>query len=84
MPKMQANDKFQGLCLEQEEGAGRRYMYLYDEFPPEVRKRLQQSPYNLCAACLNAKGAYHSGLRGLIAIAEMERLIRDGEKHENT
>lgn len=42
----------QELCLESEDGAGARYMYAYDDLPPEVRIRLQHSPINICIACL--------------------------------
>lgn len=50
-------DEFQGLCLLS--SAGHRWMCShYDHFPIEVRKFLQDCPYNLCPACID-KQAHH-------------------------
>jgi hypothetical protein len=81
--KMEASNKFQGLCLVAVEGY--RLMEHYDYLPPMVRKRLQDSPFNLCPACvmeLTAERA--SKLRArqldpqfyLHAIETMENMIR--------
>jgi hypothetical protein len=39
-------------CLTNDEG--HVWIRNYDELPPAVRQRLRESPYNLCAACLEA------------------------------
>lgn len=51
MPKMEASDRFQGLCLLSMEGS--QFMSSHDNFPPEVRVRSSSSPFNLCAACIH-------------------------------
>jgi len=45
--------RFQGLCLEAEEGW--KHMSSYDKMPPDIRKRLRESPFNLCPACVIMK-----------------------------
>jgi len=47
-----ATDKFQGTCLVNEDGAGAKYMYDFDQFPKNIRKRISESPFNLCCACV--------------------------------
>lgn len=43
--------EFQGVCFVA--SAGHLWMKGYfDYFPPEVRERLRNSPFNMCAACL--------------------------------
>jgi len=42
----------QDICWESTEG--RKWMtYYFDKWPPEVRERLRNSPYNICAACID-------------------------------
>lgn len=51
MTKMQANDKFQGLCLQNLTGS----LWMkghHDSLPKLVRERLANSPFNICAACV--------------------------------
>ena len=76
---MQATDSFQGLCLVSSEGF--LHMDEYDQLRPEVRKRLRESPYNLCAACVNDAAEKfpdnNSGeLDYITAISSMEQQIR--------
>ena len=74
--------RFQGKCLRSMEG--KTFMKYYDEYPPEVRDRLMNSPYNLCAACV-ADFSWQEGMRGtrkermIKAIDEMEDMIRAGD-----
>ena len=42
--------KKQTVCLLSTEGW--LWMKLYDSFSEEMRKRVRESPYNLCCACL--------------------------------
>lgn len=81
-----ANDKFQGMCLEGVEG--HETIRFHDDLPQAVRKALQNSPFNICAACL--QDTYWSNPpdqlsdvtengrieRYLRIIAEMEAAIR--------
>lgn len=66
---MSDRDKFQGACLVNSEGY--RYMDLYDDFPPDVRLRLQSSNFNLCAACISVGFDYHR------VIDLMEAMLRE-------
>jgi hypothetical protein len=52
MARMQANERFQGLCLVSDRDAGVKYISICDTLPKAVRERLHNSPFNLCAACL--------------------------------
>lgn len=48
--------KFQGLCLVSSEGwANMRTSY--DKLPAHIRLMLQNSPFNLCAACVEENRA---------------------------
>jgi hypothetical protein len=40
-------------CLTADEG--HVWMPSYDVLPPAVRRRLAQSPFNICAACMNGE-----------------------------
>lgn len=74
---MSDRNLFQGKCLLSTEGF--RHMPIFDRFPPLVRERLRNSPFNLCAACVvTAAGASHKGMlnRLLAAISSMEEAIR--------
>jgi hypothetical protein len=46
------NDEIQVFCLTSDEG--HVWMHSYDALPAPVRRRLRNSPYNCCAACLEA------------------------------
>lgn len=71
--------RFQGNCLQSMEGS--KFMKYYDNYPPEVKSRLRESPYNLCVACVDDL-AWESGMRGsqkecmIKAIEMMEDMIR--------
>lgn len=51
-------------------------MRAYDKLPSKVRRRMAESPYNLCAACV-MEGML-DGLDGMEAIQRMEQLIKEG------
>jgi hypothetical protein len=66
-----ARERFQGLCLIKDEGW--KYMDLFDDLSPDIRQRLRDSPFNLCAACIVSEG---SDDRLLPAIEMMEAAVR--------
>lgn len=66
--------RFQGLCLMQEEGW--MHMDAYDDLPPDIRQRLRDSPFNLCAACVNC--GHRDDMED--QICHMERLLRIRDK----
>jgi hypothetical protein len=75
--------RFQGLCLESDEG----WVYMrdgYDRFSPAVRKRLRESPFNLCSACVYQQSSrffaheHNRDRRYFAAIEMMEEQIRAG------
>lgn len=68
---MSDRDKFQGLCLVNDEGY--LYMHVHDDFPPDVRLRLQSSDFNLCAACISGQLDRHR------AIDLMETMLREAQ-----
>ncbi len=82
MPKMQASDKFQGLCLESSQGS--MFMSYYDVMPPATRELVRNSSFNLCAACVQHmaykyKQANQPALLPQhyeLAVKEMETMIR--------
>jgi hypothetical protein len=51
-------------------------MDLFDEFPPDIRQRLCNSPFNLCAACVYNDGLSDSEESLLRAIETMEDTVR--------
>jgi hypothetical protein len=69
----------------QEDGAGQAYMHLVDQMTPKGRRRLCNSPYNLCAACLFQSYMDTSDKRKprstieIEAIARMEFVIKQSE-----
>ena len=71
MPKMEASDRFQGLCLQSSKG--QLYMKDFDRLPPEIREKLRESPFNLCTACV-----LEQAMTGtlLSSIHKMETMIR--------
>lgn len=72
MPKMEASDRFQGLCLLSSQG--RLYMRDFDRLPPDIRQRLRESPFNLCTACVMVGTAQDGNMYR--TIINMENLIR--------
>lgn len=75
---MSDRDRFQGLCLQSEDGW--EFMSTFDEMPWEVRNELRNSPFNLCPACV-FDVAYKIGSSCepfflIKAIREMEQMIR--------
>jgi hypothetical protein len=51
-------------------------MSTFDDFPPHIRQRLRDSPYNLCAKCI-LEAAGFSSYELLRAIEKMEAAIRE-------
>lgn len=45
-------DQVPGTCLENTRPG--QWMHLYDTLPPQLRRRVAESPFNLCAACLTS------------------------------
>jgi hypothetical protein len=45
--------------------AGHVWIHAYDKLPPLVRKRLAESPFNLCAACMDIEAHHVAVDRGL-------------------
>jgi hypothetical protein len=50
-------------------------MDTFDDFPPAIRQRLRDSPYNLCAECILEVAGFSSN-ELLHAIEAMEAAIR--------
>lgn len=48
---MAERQRFQGLCLEGDEGW--KHMNAFDCMPSYMKELLRYCPYNLCAACIN-------------------------------
>lgn len=82
MAKMRADDKYQGLCLVNEEGSAN--MAFYDILDPRVRKMLQNSSVNLCPICFrtlaNAEMAEDNSLSNMqackLAIRKIELAVK--------
>lgn len=75
---------FQGKCLQSTNGATWMVSH-FDGMPSSIRRRLRESPFNLCAACVGdlalAKVMRNSmGMEKayLSSINEMEEMIRAG------
>jgi hypothetical protein len=64
---------FQGLCLINDEGW--KHMDVFDMLPLNIRQRLRESPFNLCAACI-AVECMDDLERLLPAIETMEATVR--------
>ena len=56
-------DGKQVRCLTADEG--HVWMHTYDELPPSVRRRLAESPFNLCPACMAIEAHNVAADRGL-------------------
>jgi hypothetical protein len=85
MPSAKQDEILQVKCLINDEG--HVWIHCYDALPATVRQRLRNSPFNLCAACLEmvvvpkVKRKYPSLSREqqlLIAIKVMEAEVRKG------
>ena len=83
MRKMEASDKFQGLCLVSYQGSD--FMLVYDAMPPSVRELVRNSSFNLCAACVRDMAMSQALLQNTtyvspqhyeLAVKEMETMIR--------
>jgi len=83
---MEANDKFQGLCLEDRQG--KDFIGKYDIMPPRIRELVRNSSFNICAACLQKEANQRARKRNLfnvteidykIALKKMEDMIRKME-----
>lgn len=80
-------DRFQGLCLASEDGAGAKYIYMYDQFPPQIRELIRNSTANICMACLHsisielrAKDRFLSQEGALrMALYKMEAQVRENK-----
>ena len=87
MPR-KSDDENQNVCLYATEG----HLWMrkwYDPLPPSVRRRLQNSPYNLCAWCLVLEilPKVRKRYRGLskekallVAVAVMEKMTEQLNK----
>lgn len=64
------------LCLIQDDNGPMYTRECYDYMPPHIRRRLAESPFNLCAACVMQ--AMNNGHHAIDVIMEMERMIREG------
>jgi hypothetical protein len=80
------NDETQVFCMTSDEG--HVWMHVFDTLPVSVRRRLRNSPYNCCAACLEAfvlpkVQAKHRGYSReqalLVAVEVMQAEIRRGK-----
>jgi hypothetical protein len=65
--------------------AGHVWIHYYDALPGAVRKRLRESPFNVCAACLTIEAKKAAAARGLRAptiaiylatLASIERMLQ--------
>jgi hypothetical protein len=56
-------DGAQVRCLTSDEG--HVWIHTYDKLPPPVRRRLAESAFNLCAACLDIEAHAVAQTRGL-------------------
>jgi hypothetical protein len=71
----------QVLCLTADEG--HVWMHCYDPLPPVVRRRLAQSPFNICSACMVIEARKVAPRRRptvatyLDVIAAIERMLGD-------
>lgn len=75
-------------CLVAEEGAGARYIYLYDRLPKAVQRLVRENEFNLCLECLRCKAnqygkhtrrGYEPDYRGAIRDinAEIRQILRE-------
>lgn len=71
-------DTFQGMCLQAYDG--RQTIALMDYFSPEIRKRIAESPFNLCPACIYDKTLEKTPQGFIQTIERFEATIRSTEK----
>ncbi len=64
--------KFQGKCFLSPNNAGHMFMSSYDAMPERARKRLMNSPFNICAACAQKEYFNHGTFDALEAAALAE------------
>jgi hypothetical protein len=64
-------------CLTADEG--HVWMPAYDRLPPEARRRLANSPFNICPACV-AMEAEGQGVTHCEMIDRIEEALRAGAK----
>ena len=69
-------DQVPGTCLENTRPG--RWMHLFDALPPALRRRVAESPFNLCAACLQLFG----GDEGAVELLEEKVRRRLGRRPE--
>ena len=77
-------------CTVSENGTGVRYIHIYDNKMPEaIRKRVRESPFNLCCACLHGfcmdfwpASEHNRENAWQLAIDAMERKIRARQSEE--
>lgn len=67
--------KPQSVCFQGTDGW--KFMCTFDKLPEDIRRRVRNSPFNLCAACLQIY-TYHYGGDFMQAIDYMEARIREG------
>lgn len=80
MAKEERSDRFQGLCLMSSSGS--EHMRDYDALPEPIRKRLQQSPFNLCPACVRWP---RTGIKDQESMmTHMESMLREQEINSRT
>lgn len=85
MSRMEASDRFQGLCLV--EMAGSETIETFDGLPPYARELIRNSSINLCAACVEQAAWHIAGdaeLRPVhfaTAVVEMERAVLRSENN---
>ena len=58
--------------------AGHVWIRYYDRLPPAVRRRLAESPFNICAACLEGEAQQRG--EGKPSVATYLATIRDVER----
>jgi hypothetical protein len=63
MPQRRGRDEKQVLCLTAD--AGHVWIHYYDRLPPPVRRRMAESPFNICAACMSIEANNVAAARGL-------------------
>jgi hypothetical protein len=72
MPKTEASDRFQGLCLMAYKGS--ETIWVYDNLPPAARELVRNSSFNICAACLMNLDGQRRDYKSVIE--NMENMIR--------
>lgn len=63
LPQRRGRDEKQVLCLTAD--AGHVWIHCYDRLPPPVRRRLAESVFNICPACMDIEAHRTATARGL-------------------